>query len=163
LVGLTVRFCPDQTADSLLAAQVSCELFGALGFAVAGLAVHDGCAQSSRYIELDYELWWIMSKALRRTPATLDVLHALSSCDGLVWGLQLVRDTGRPAGSIYPILSRLEEAGWVSSEWETVSDHGGPRRRYYKLTVDGQAHASTMLESRTARSVRAATAEVRFV
>jgi DNA-binding MarR family transcriptional regulator len=125
--------------------------------------VHDGCAQSSRYIELDYELWWIMSRALRRTPATLDVLHALSSCDGLVWGLQLVRDTGRPAGSIYPILSRLEEAGWVSSEWETVSDHGGPRRRYYKLTVDGQAHASTMLESRTARSVRAATAEVRFV
>jgi hypothetical protein len=37
LVGLTVRFCPAHTADSLLAAQVSCELFGTDGFVVAGL------------------------------------------------------------------------------------------------------------------------------
>jgi hypothetical protein len=37
LVGLTVSFCPDHTADSLLAAQVSCELSGAVGLVVAGL------------------------------------------------------------------------------------------------------------------------------
>jgi hypothetical protein len=37
LVGLTVSFRRDHTADSLLAAQVSCELSGAAGSVVAGL------------------------------------------------------------------------------------------------------------------------------
>lgn len=39
-------------------------------------------------------------------------------------------------GSLYPALHRLEEAGWVESEWET---NVGRRRRSYSLTGDGKA------------------------
>ncbi|MGF7123795.1 PadR family transcriptional regulator [Rhodococcus sp. AG1013] len=90
-----------------------------------------------------------MSTRLRRTPATLAVLAELSSSAGPIWGLQIVRETGRPAGSVYPILARLEEAGWVESAWETDQAHSGPRRRYYTLTDDGRARATAMLAPAT--------------
>ncbi len=38
-------------------------------------------------------------------------------------------------GSLYPALHRLEDAGWVASEWET---NEGRRRRSYSLTADGK-------------------------
>lgn len=38
-------------------------------------------------------------------------------------------------GSLYPALHRLEKAGWVTSEWSTVT---GRRRRTYSLTSSGQ-------------------------
>lgn len=90
-----------------------------------------------------------MGTKLRRTPATLAVLAELSGAAGPMWGLQMVRDTERPAGSVYPILARLEEAGWVESEWETDQTHSGPRRRYYTLTDAGRAHAAAMLAPAT--------------
>ncbi|WP_227996192.1 PadR family transcriptional regulator [Nocardia australiensis] len=101
-----------------------------------------------------------MGRALRRTPATAAVLEQLAGTTTPVWGLQIVKDCGRPAGSVYPILARLEEAGWVTSEWETAQDHRGPRRRYYELTAEGRAQAGAMLAS-SAASPRA-TAHVRF-
>lgn len=39
-------------------------------------------------------------------------------------------------GSLYPALHRLEDAGWVESEWEA---NEGRRRRSYSLTADGKA------------------------
>lgn len=41
-----------------------------------------------------------------------------------------------PTGTVYPALHRLERAGLVASEWETV---GGRRRRAYRLTTSGHA------------------------
>ena len=38
-------------------------------------------------------------------------------------------------GSLYPALHRLEEAGWVDSQWET---NEGRRRRSYSLTAAGR-------------------------
>jgi len=92
-----------------------------------------------------------MSVSLRKTPAMLDVLSALATGEEL-WGLKVVRDSGRPAGSVYPILARLEAAGLVSSEWETVPDsdaqgHSGPRRRYYQLTDSGATFAAASLQA----------------
>ena len=40
-----------------------------------------------------------------------------------------------PTGTIYPALHRLERAGLIASQWETVS---GRRRRAYRLTAAGQ-------------------------
>ena len=40
-----------------------------------------------------------------------------------------------PEGTIYPILRRLEERGWVSSRWNPA---GGRRRRTYRLTSKGR-------------------------
>lgn len=59
------------------------------------------------------------------------------------YGLQLMQATGLPSGTLYPILVRLERAGWVESRWEQLDPvaEGRPARRYYRLTTDGAAHA----------------------
>lgn len=41
-----------------------------------------------------------------------------------------------PTGTVYPALHRLERAGLITSEWQTV---GGRRRRAYRLTAGGRA------------------------
>src|SRR5262245_57276514 len=40
------------------------------------------------------------------------------------------------AGSLYPALHRLEQQGWLKSEWQ-VSDKG-QRAKYYRLTRSGK-------------------------
>lgn len=59
------------------------------------------------------------------------------------YGLQVAREAGLQRGTLYPILARLEAAGWVTSEWETIdpSVEGRRPRRYYRLTDDGLRHA----------------------
>jgi PadR family transcriptional regulator, regulatory protein PadR len=51
-------------------------------------------------------------------------------------GSDIAKQTGMLSGTIYPILMRLERAGWLSSQWESLdpSDAGRPRRRLYRLT-----------------------------
>jgi DNA-binding PadR family transcriptional regulator len=55
------------------------------------------------------------------------------------YGLELMHDTGLASGTLYPILVRLERAGWVESQWETIDPvaQGRPARRYYRLTPTG--------------------------
>src|SRR5918992_169211 len=40
------------------------------------------------------------------------------------------------ASSLYPLLYRLEERGWIEGRW--VEKAGERRRRYYKLTAQGR-------------------------
>jgi DNA-binding PadR family transcriptional regulator len=82
-----------------------------------------------------------MQPLSRITAATIDVLSVLSSTSEPSWGLAVIKSSGRPAGSVYPILERLEQAGWVTSRWEQDADRPGPRRRYYELTADGATAA----------------------
>jgi PadR family transcriptional regulator PadR len=54
------------------------------------------------------------------------------------YGLDLMNATGMPSGTLYPILARLRQAGWVRAEWETRDpDAARPARRYYRLTPHG--------------------------
>lgn len=73
--------------------------------------------------------------------ATIDVLAVLIDGDQARWGLEIIKLTGRPSGSVYPLLDRLERAGWVTSHWDDDSDRRGPRRRMYQLTAEGAAEA----------------------
>ena len=60
------------------------------------------------------------------------------------YGLQLCEETGLPSGTIYPIVARLEQLGWIESSWEDPRRHvaeGRPRRRYYRLTGEGARQA----------------------
>jgi PadR family transcriptional regulator PadR len=82
-----------------------------------------------------------MSSALRRTPAMVDALRCLVAAGHPVWGLQVSATTGRPTGTVYPLLDRLEQAGYVESSWEGANDRPGPRRRLYALTASGHAWA----------------------
>jgi PadR family transcriptional regulator, regulatory protein PadR len=45
------------------------------------------------------------------------------------------------SGTVYPLLLRFERVGFLESRWEAgnASELGRPRRRYYRITGDGQA------------------------
>lgn len=51
------------------------------------------------------------------------------------------------SGTLYPLLQRMENAGWLASKWEDIdpSEAGRPRRRFYKLTAPGQKEAQRAL------------------
>lgn len=98
----------------------------------------------------------------RVTPATLDVLEALLGPDDELYGLKIAENAGRKTGSVYPILARLEDIGWVTSRWELDEPSPrGPRRRFYRLSPHGLDAARELLlerrgviRQRTSRSVR---------
>ncbi|MDR3735619.1 MAG: helix-turn-helix transcriptional regulator [Acidobacteriaceae bacterium] len=54
-------------------------------------------------------------------------------------GADIALATGLASGTLYPILARLEAAGWLTSEWENVDPSivKRPRRRLYQLTTLG--------------------------
>ena len=92
-----------------------------------------------------------MGRKLRATGATLDVLEALLLPDEELYGLKIAKTVDRPTGSVFPILARLEDLGWVVSEWEQGDPvTRGPRRRFYRLSPEGLAGARTMLEEHRA-------------
>lgn len=51
-------------------------------------------------------------------------------------GREIGKKTKLPSGTVYPILIRLENAGWLSSRWEDIDpkEEGRPRRRFYTIT-----------------------------
>lgn len=59
-------------------------------------------------------------------------------------GADVQKQSGLAPGTLYPILLRLEAAGWFSSRWENVdpSAVGRPRKRFYRLTADGVSQAN---------------------
>jgi PadR family transcriptional regulator, regulatory protein PadR len=97
-----------------------------------------------------------MEPLSRVTEATIDVLTVLSASTEPCWGLLVIKSSARPAGSVYPILERLETAGWVVSRWEDDASRPGPRRRYYELTDDGAVAARTAIGEFRSKSARTA-------
>jgi DNA-binding PadR family transcriptional regulator len=85
-----------------------------------------------------------MDNEPRMTTQTLRVLGAiLDTSGGELSGAQIGKVAKLQSGSLYPILMRLEDAGWLSSRWETEEPTalGRPRRRFYRLTGLGQTRA----------------------
>jgi len=56
-------------------------------------------------------------------------------------GAEVSLMTNLPSGTLYPILARLEQAGYLKSVWEKGSpnDLKRPMKRFYKITEDGQS------------------------
>lgn len=65
------------------------------------------------------------------------------------YGLEIIKEAGLPSGTIYPLLARLEDEGWLSSEWEQINEReeGRRRRRLYQLTGLGQLAAADRVSS----------------
>jgi PadR family transcriptional regulator PadR len=61
-------------------------------------------------------------------------------------GADLLDITGLFSGTLYPILMRFEQAGWLRSHWEKIdpSREGRPRRRLYRITPAGKARATAL-------------------
>lgn len=55
------------------------------------------------------------------------------------YGVELMQRTGLPSGTLYPILARLERAGWLTSHREDIdpATEGRPARRFYRISNHG--------------------------
>jgi DNA-binding MarR family transcriptional regulator len=81
---------------------------------------------------------------------TLKVLEAfLENPSVQLSGADVHQHCGIASGTLYPILLRLEAAGWFVSQWEAIdpSSAGRPRRRLYRLTSTGLKRASEVFGS----------------
>ena len=89
-----------------------------------------------------------IARELRLGSLELIVLHLLSF--GEAYGYEIVtalteRTDGAldvTDGTLYPVLYRLERAGFVSVRWETPQR--GVPRKYYRLTRAGQAELARL-------------------
>lgn len=61
-------------------------------------------------------------------------------------GADLIVGARVASGTIYPMLQRFEDAGWLSSEWERgdPSTQGRPLRRLYRITSAGKTKAAEL-------------------
>lgn len=80
---------------------------------------------------------------LSRGEFGLLILALLGRCE--MYGYEIVAELRRttdgaidlPEGTVYPALRRLERDGLIGGHWVEV-ESTAPRRRYYKLTLNGE-------------------------
>ena len=92
----------------------------------------------------------MVSRDVRMSLQTLKVLEAfLADPTDELSGADIHRRSGIASGTLYPILLRLEAAGWFVSRWEAIdpASAGRPRRRLYRRTRGGLARAGEVLAS----------------
>jgi PadR family transcriptional regulator, regulatory protein PadR len=81
------------------------------------------------------------------TIAAIAVLKAIA--EGVRYGFDIMDATSLPSGSVYPILGRLENAGYVRSRWEKdarAHRAGRPARRLYQITPSGSRALTAAIE-----------------
>lgn len=94
----------------------------------------------------------VMTRPIRTTGPLLDVSTRLLKADAQdedLHGWQIMKDTKRTGPTVYGILDRLEDMGWITSYWETLPPgENRPRRRLYRLTVEGRTLVRELLAER---------------
>jgi PadR family transcriptional regulator PadR len=89
-----------------------------------------------------------IARELRRGSLELIVLHLLGP--GEAYGYEIVTKLTHETdgalevtdGTLYPVLYRLERAGFVEVRWDTPSR--GVPRKYYRLTESGRQELDTL-------------------
>jgi DNA-binding PadR family transcriptional regulator len=62
------------------------------------------------------------------------------------YGYDLMKVTDLSSGTLYPLLARLTDDGWLESRWEESEFPGRPPRQLYRLTGTGRMQARQALE-----------------
>jgi DNA-binding PadR family transcriptional regulator len=94
-----------------------------------------------------------MATPVRTSKQTLTLLGALTAKPSQWhYGYALSRETELMSGTLYPILMRLEERGWLETQWESPQElaegrGGRPPRHMYRLTASGSACATEALNA----------------
>ncbi|MGH8887169.1 MAG: PadR family transcriptional regulator [Egibacteraceae bacterium] len=99
----------------------------------------------------------VRSEGVRPTPQTAAVLRVFLACPGDEhYGFELSKTADLPTGTVYPILSRLEDAGWLVSSWEQIdpSVEGRRPRRNYRITEKGAVAARSLIQTVDGRLAR---------
>ena len=94
-----------------------------------------------------------MASPERVTGPLLDVLDVLMQAHddeaGDLHGWAIMKAAGRSGPTVYGVLDRLEDLGWISGDWEQENpDPSKPRRRLYRITAAGAAGARSLLRER---------------
>ena len=91
-----------------------------------------------------------MLQRLRSSPQTRAILDELLR-EPAEWryGYDLMQATGLAAGTLYPILMRMTDRGWLETTWEERTERGRPPRHLYRFTSAGARAAREMLAEST--------------
>jgi DNA-binding PadR family transcriptional regulator len=83
-----------------------------------------------------------MKRNRRPSRQTRAVLAALSA-DPTAWryGYDLSKETGLASGTLYPLLMRLDQRGFLTARWEPPRE-GRRARHVYRLTAAGLEYAA---------------------
>ena len=73
--------------------------------------------------------------------------------NGPQYGYGLIKATGLKSGTLYPILMRLTERGFLEAKWEDPPNDGRPARQTYELTSDGRDYAKSNLPTPTVQPI----------
>jgi DNA-binding PadR family transcriptional regulator len=89
---------------------------------------------------------------VRCSPQTVSVLCNLrKSAADWSYGYDLSKATGIKSGTLYPILARLHDEGWLETKWSLPLEPGRPPRHLYRLTAKGAKEASRIPCSEAAK------------
>ena len=89
---------------------------------------------------------YVMPRLPNTSPQTLSVLALLlESPRSWHYGYALSQVTGLKSGTLYPILLRLADQGWLETRWAEPEQPGRPPRHTYRLTGAGAKTARTKL------------------
>ena len=92
-----------------------------------------------------------LERELKR--GTLELLLLRILADEPTYGYELVRRLGERSGgrfrikegTLYPVLYRLEDAGWIAPQWSQPAR--GVPRKYYRLTDSGAGRVQQLTEA----------------
>lgn len=76
-------------------------------------------------------------RELGLSPKMADVIKAFLEDPSKEWyGMELMRATHQPSGTMYPILAKFERNGWLSRGKESIDPtvEGRPARQFYRIT-----------------------------
>jgi DNA-binding PadR family transcriptional regulator len=79
-------------------------------------------------------------KRLTRT-TTRALLTFLEAPRSWRYGYDLMKVADLSSGTLYPLLARLTDDGWLESRWEESEFPGKPPRQLYRLTATGRLEA----------------------
>src|SRR5512146_3327762 len=71
------------------------------------------------------------------------------------YGYDLMKVADLSSGTLYPLLARLTDDGWLESRWEHSESPGKPPRQLYRLTATGRIQARQALRRAQASWLRA--------
>ena len=83
-------------------------------------------------------------KRLTRT-TTRALLAFLEAPRSWRYGYDLMKVADLSSGTLYPLLARLTDDGWLESRWEESEFPGKPPRQLYRLTATGRVGARRAL------------------
>ena len=86
-----------------------------------------------------------MHRNRSHSPQAVAVLFALADFpEGWRYGYDLCQELDLKAGTLYPILMRLADRGFLETKWESEAPQGRPARHLYRLTGEGRKVAAAL-------------------